>query len=112
MVKSVKPQENEVERYAAAWRDRRRRFLAYVIELNSLWILLLLPLFFRNLQKSDKYILVLPAWFVGNMIVGIWVNRFRCPRCGELYYFTWKFQRTGRWRDCRHCGLAQDTVPS
>jgi hypothetical protein len=56
------------------------------------------------------------TWFIAYYAAGIWLNRFRCPRCGRLYY--WRLERKGymdrqrKWRDCRHCGLTQDAVPN
>jgi hypothetical protein len=35
-------QTSEIEQYAAAWKDRKRRFLTYVVALNSFWVLVLL----------------------------------------------------------------------
>jgi len=58
----------------------------------------------------------IPIWFVGYMTAGVWLNRFRCPRCGKLYY--WRIQLKGaverqkRWRDCHWCALPQDALPS
>lgn len=49
------------------------------------------------------------------MAAGVWLNRFRCPRCGKLYYWRWELKgytvREKRWSDCRYCGLHQDELP-
>ena len=44
-------------------------------------------------------------------IAAVWVNRFRCPRCGKPYYWRLHQTRLKNWRDCRHCGLAQGAIP-
>lgn len=115
MNQRVMTQVSDAERYAAAWRDRRRRFIVYVAEMNAFWILICGPLIFPKLLP-ERYILVFPAWFVGNIVAGVWLNRFRCPRCGNFYYWKWdwkwEFKRSKNWRDCRHCGLAQDAGPT
>jgi hypothetical protein len=70
----------------------------------------------RRPHPPDSFFLfLLAAWFVGYIIVGIWLNRFRCPRCGNLYY--WRVQLKGamerqrKWRNCHYCGLPQDASP-
>jgi hypothetical protein len=61
-------------------------------------------------------LLAIPAWFVAYMVAGIWLNRFVCPCCGKLYYWRWKLkgalERQKNWRDCHHCGLHQDALPT
>jgi hypothetical protein len=69
-----------------------------------------------NVSHLPRPLLALPVWFIAYIAVGIWLNRFRCPRCGKLYY--WRVELKGyierqtKWRDCRHCGLPQDTGPA
>ncbi len=110
---------SDAARYAAAWKDRRLRFFVYVTELYSLVIFIAVPLLCQAVPRlyryvPDGYIWVFPAWFVGNMVVGVWLNRFRCPRCGNFFYWnwTWKVERAKNWRACRHCGLLQDSEPA
>jgi hypothetical protein len=69
-----------------------------------------------SIYPGTRYLLLpLPAWFIAYIAAGVWLNRFRCPRCRKLYY--WRLELKGymrrleKWRDCRHCGLAQDAVP-
>jgi hypothetical protein len=104
---------SETERYAAAWKDRRRRFLIYWAESYSLFFILIALALPRWFPDSSKYTLLLPAWFVGYIAAGVWLNRFRYPRCGNLFYWkwTWKIERAKDWRACRHCGLKQDSEP-
>jgi predicted RNA-binding Zn-ribbon protein involved in translation (DUF1610 family) len=111
-------QANEIKQYAAAWKDRKRRFLIYVVALNSFWILILLGALSQGDSRFDlpsrTVFLAFASWFVGQMAAGVWLNRFRCPRCGNLFYWkwNWKIEKTKEWRRCRHCGLSQDSAPA
>lgn len=111
-------QASEIERYAAAWRDRKRRFITYIIALNSFWLLVIFGFLSQANSRFDlpgrTLILAFAAWFVGQMAAGVWLNRFRCPRCGNLFYWKWNWKRekTRGWRRCRHCGLDQDSAPA
>jgi hypothetical protein len=99
--------------YAAAWKDRKRRMLVFkAVQFSFLFMIAV----FWYLSSSHAYVgsplLVIAAWFVAYIVAGTWLNLFRCPRCGKLYY--WRFELRGsmerqkRWRDCRYCGLPQD----
>jgi hypothetical protein len=44
------------------------------------------------------------AWILGYVIAGIWLNRFRCPRCGKLYY--WRLEWKGALEGRRIGGIA------
>ncbi|WP_157572797.1 hypothetical protein [Nevskia soli] len=101
--------------YAEAWRSRRRRFACFkTIQIAGL-LVILAGAYFASRLKSSLFLLPLPIWFLGYLAVGIWLNRFRCPRCGQLYY--WNLRRQGymerlnKWRECHHCGLQQDGLP-
>lgn len=110
------------EPYAAAWKDRRLRMAVFrTVQLSGLPVIFVAAYLF-NIYRSKVYLVVTPAWFLGFVAVGVWLNRFRCPRCGKLYY--WRLERKPfaerlkahaeeqkRWRDCRHCGLQQDAEP-
>jgi len=107
---------SEMVQYAAAWKDRKRRFLTYVVALNSFWVIVL-PGFLSQADPrfdlSGRTLLMeIAAWFVAQTAAGVWLNRFRCPRCGNLFYFTWKMERAKNRRACRHCGLVQDSRPT
>jgi hypothetical protein len=108
---------SETERYAAAWKDRRRRFLVYVLVLNSFWILVLFGILSQVNPHFDlpgkTVVLAFAAWFLGQLAAGVWLNRFYCPRCGNLFYWkwSWKIEMTREWRRCRNCGLMQDSPP-
>jgi predicted Zn-dependent protease len=106
------------ERYAAAWRDRRRRFLVLKATQLSFFALLvaLLIVTRRHPYVAPRPVLLgFAAWFIAYMVAGAWLNRFRCPRCGKLYYWRWELkgytEREKRWTDCRYCGLHQDEMP-
>ena len=99
-------------RYAAAWRDHSRRMAVFrTIQL------LLFPMILGAAFISSKYpcayqismsqaLVAMSTWFLAYMAAGIWLNRFRCPRCGKRYYWRveWKgaAERQKKWRDCRH----------
>jgi hypothetical protein len=105
-------QMSEIDQYAAAWKDRKRRFLVYVVALSSFWIFVLLSQADRRFDLPERTVLlVFVTWFVAQLAAGIWLNRFRCPRCGKLFYWnwSWKIEKTKDWRSCRHCGLRQDS---
>jgi hypothetical protein len=114
----VLPSARITEYYAKAWRDRRRRMIVFKTVQISLFpmMLLLWLLSSRRPDRNDGVILALPAWFAAYMAAGVWLNRFRCPRCGKLYYWRLQLkgsmQRQARWRDCHYCGLRQDQCPS
>lgn len=104
--------------YAAAWQDRRVRFFVFKAVQFSLFglMLLLFVLTRKNPYLPSRMVLsVFAAWFIAYIAAGVWLNRFRCPRCGKLYY--WRVQLKGstqrqkRWRDCHYCGLQQDQCP-
>ena len=87
---------SEAERYAAAWRDRKRRFVIYVVALNSFWILILFGFLSQidgRFNASGRPVFVaFTVWFVGQIAAGVWLNRFRCPGCGNLFYWKWSWQ--------------------
>lgn len=79
-------------------------------------LVVVLALMSKYLRAQPNLLAVIPVWFITYMTTGVWLNRFRCPRCGKLYY--WRVQLRGaterqkKWRDCRWCGLPQDALPS
>jgi hypothetical protein len=105
------------EYYAKAWRDRRRRMIVFKTVQISFLPTILVLWFLSSLHPDwGKVILAVPTWLIAYVAAGVWLNRFRCPRCGKLYY--WRVQLKGsvprqtRWRDCHYCGLQQDECPS
>src|ERR1700693_5691390 len=108
----------ETARYAAAWQDRRRRMIVFkTIQISSIpvWI----GIFYLSSthpSASSHLLLGMPIWFVAYMVTGVWLNRFRCPRCGKFYFWIWQWkgatERQKKWRDCHHCGLTQDAKPT
>jgi hypothetical protein len=104
------------EHYAEAWRDRRRRMVVFkTVQLSLLPMIPVLWYLSSMYPTRQLPILAFPAWFIAYMAAGLWLNRFRCPRCGKLYYWRAQLkgsvQRQTRWRDCRYCGLQQDQLP-
>ena len=113
------PPGHMAELYVAAWRDRRRRFFVFNTVQFSFFALMFI--LFIVAQKhpyvsSRVVLLVFGSWFISYIAAGVWLNRFRCPRCRKLYYWRWdvkgSVERQKRWRDCHYCGLQQDQNPS
>jgi len=112
----VSPAPRATERYAEAWRDRRRRMVVFKTVQISLLPMIPVLWYLSSMYPTRQLpILAVPAWFIAYMAAGLWLNRFRCPRCGKLYYWRAQLkgsiQRQTRWRDCRYCGLQQDQLP-
>ena len=86
------------------------------IQIAFIPLLLVLALMSKYERAPSNAMVAIPVWFIGYMATGVWLNRFRCPRCGKLYY--WRVQLKGamerqkKWRDCHWCGLPQDALPS
>jgi hypothetical protein len=111
--------DNMAELYAAAWRDRRRRFFVFKTVQFSLFALMFILFIVTRRRPYVSFrvvLLVFAAWFISYIAAGVWLNRFRCPRCRKLYYWRWDLkgsvERQRRWRDCHYCGLPQDQNPS
>ena len=105
-----------VEYYAAAWRDRRRRMAVFrTAQVSFLPVLLVPCVMYGEYVPARVEFSFFGGYFLAYMAAGIWLNRFRCPRCGKLYYWRpkWKgsVERDKRWRDCHYCGLQQDQMP-
>ena len=89
----------------AAWRDysRRRRWF-FSVSIGGFVLAVcsgeLLPPPY-GMQVSSCLMF---AWFFASVIVILRLVLFKCPRCGEFFFFTWL------WHDpfadrCVHCGL-------
>jgi hypothetical protein len=106
----------EEERYAAAWQDRPRRLVLFRTMQIALIPMMIGLIYLYGSRRATllnaSVVVLIPLCLYG--IVGVWLNRFRCPRCGGLYYWNPRrrgyLQRQRAWRDCRHCGLKQDTL--
>jgi hypothetical protein len=113
---SVSPVVRTAEYYEDAWRDRRRRMVIFKAVQISFFPMLLVCWYLSSIRPEWRRLpIAFPAWFIGYMAAGVWLNRFRCPRCGKFYY--WRVQLKGsmerqkRWRECHWCGLQQDQCP-
>jgi len=102
--------------YAAAWRDRRGRMVVFKTLQFSFFPMLLALWYLSSIHPQwHQQLYAFPCWFIGFLAAGVWLNRFRCPRCRNLYY--WRVQVKGsterqkRWRDCHYCGLHQGECP-
>ena len=106
----------EMERYTEAWRDRRKRMLVFKAMQIAFFPLLVVLTICVEYADVPSSMIAIPVWFAGYIATGVWLNRFRCPRCGKLYY--WRVQLKGaaerqkKWRNCHWCGLPQDALPS
>jgi hypothetical protein len=108
----------EEERYKAAWRDRRLRMIVFKsVQIGFFPLLVGMALFTPRSNSRDIIVFIVVGWFLAYIVAGIWLNRFRCPRCGKFYYWDLRWRtsierrKTGNWRPCHHCGLAQDAMP-
>jgi hypothetical protein len=109
-------------RYSAAWRDRKRRMVVFKTVQFLFFPMVLGARFISSKNPCAGQRSMSPAplaflvWFLGYILVGIWLNRLRCPRCGKLY--DWRLECKGalerqkNWRNCHHCGLQQARLPS
>jgi hypothetical protein len=78
----------DAARYAAAWQDRGRRMVVFkTTQISFVPILFRIAYLSSTHPGASKLLLAIPVWFVGYMAAGVWLNRFRCPRCGKLYYW-------------------------
>lgn len=110
------------EHYNTAWRDRRRRAISFYTLLYSGIPIMLGSVYLCSTGPGAAHILppegllVIPAWLVADLAAGIWLNRFRCPRCGKFFYWRLEWQgyleRQKNSRDCRWCGLHQGAIPA
>jgi hypothetical protein len=97
--------------YLIAWEQlRRRRLAAFVLFLS------VLPVGVISFGVMGKpygpYVLV--PFIAANLVAGLRVRLFRCPKCGD--FFTSKDwaglafgRRYLRQMNCLHCGIAVDT---
>ena len=90
--------------YSAAWGDYRRRRLVCIGATVAMalvgWIIV-------RLHPSDTVIIFvftpfLVAWFAS----WFWELRWRCPRCGNLYFVRLPLPNPAAQR-CLHCRLAR-----
>jgi YD repeat-containing protein len=108
----------DAARYAAAWQDRRRRMLVFKTLQFAFFVIVIGFAYLSSIHSRVQInpLLALLAWYAVYTVAGVWLNRFRCPRCGKLYYWRlqWKgsLERQKNWRNCHYCGLAQDAGPT
>ena len=98
--------------YAVAWRDCRKRTIIF-------WIVFLgyMPgvgvIFFAvgpslaaltGIKLNDSGIMIAFCWMVAFAITGFRLSLFRCPRCGQSFFWGSWYTNTFA-RKCVHCGL-------
>jgi predicted Zn-dependent protease len=104
----------EAIRYGAAWKDRRFR-MAVFTAMQLVFFLILFVFAFLSAIRLDPGINPFPLfllWFLIYLHTAIWLNRFRCPRCGQFYYRKPLRQGPQNSHACRHCGVLEDSGPS
>lgn len=96
----------EVARYRWAWRDLRlRRTLAAVLILGFIPGSLTLA----RLVPWGGYLHF--AWLLSIIPAVLWLMRFRCPRCGELFLQRGR-NRLLLSRACLNCGIRAGERPA
>ena len=93
--------------YAAASQDCKRRLVVVrVVQIMGIPVIIGAAYEYSKWGRSA----LIALWPFGYLLVAIWLNRFRCPRCAKLFF--WRFPpktvTQSTWRECRHCGLHQD----
>ncbi len=103
----------ERQRYEAAWAARRRRYGIYYALLLGL-----LAAIAGTLAAPDR-LPVAPIGVIVFCIAGMlgathWLYRFRCPRCGKVFWSQWaqkpRIVESGP-QACEHCGLKTNEIP-
>jgi len=99
--------------YAVAWQDCKRRLVVFRI-VQIMGIPVIVGAAYESSQLGRSALIAVPVWLSLYFLVGIWLNRFRCPRCTKLFF--WRFPpktiTQSTWRECRHCGLHQNAAPN
>ena len=103
----------ERQRYEAAWAARRRRYGIYYTLLLGLLAAI------AGTLAAPERLPVAPIGVIVFAIAGMlgatrWFYRFRCPRCGEVFWSQWaqkpRITESGP-QACEHCGLKGDEIP-
>ena len=94
--------------HSAAWRDltKRRRlfwgiFLGYVPGVALLCFVIGRPL--SALTGGEPCLWIAFCWLLAFTIAAIYLQQFRCPRCGSAFFRTWWWHNPFS-RKCLHCG--------
>lgn len=82
----------EAERYTKSWQDRSLRMAAFktvqiagvLVIFGSVYLTSRHPT--ESPWKSPR--LALPVWFTTYMLMAVWLDRFRCPRCRRFFIGT------------------------
>ncbi len=106
----------EEERYAAAWRNRRKRWRLYWAWLAVFVVTLILWVWLDPDPSDPAYPSAMRRWSGIALLLGsgaaasAYVISFRCPRCGHLFYISQMPRADERFRPtCNHCRLPANT---
>ena len=104
------PETTETPRYRTAWQARQRRYSAFY----GILVLAGLALYFADELPIDPVVTGVTCIIV-ILCASRWIDRFPCPRCGEIFSSQW-LQKPGILdpgpRKCEPCGLALIEIPS
>ena len=105
--RGLNPNSGDAGRYEAQWRDytRRRNLFIFgclsVVPLFVVSAIISLRLFNTLIPASALAVL----WLIFFLVAGANLNKFQCPRCGNLFSATKFYNKSVSARRCVHCGL-------
>ena len=102
-------QQTEQARYAAAWRESRRRWwrlLAYWI--GGPFVIIAVELTFHPPELVITALAL--TWMIGSGFLAFSNAGFPCPRCGEAFYLRGLYGNSFP-RHCLHCRLRWGSKP-
>jgi hypothetical protein len=100
--------------FSVAWLDlKRRRRICWISWAAFFPAMFCVGVLSQVLHREWLFLVGGVIFFAWLFAVGIHALAFRCPRCGELFYFsfwppTW---RGFLGRECTHCGLPRFSNP-
>jgi hypothetical protein len=92
--------DQQVARYARAWRNYRWR-LGFLVTVPAV-LLVFWPFIAEMTGKTIHAVLLFGSFLGGFQMIYTW----RCPRCKEFYFMDWPLTAPTA-RTCVHCGLAK-----
>lgn len=94
------------------WQDyRRRRNLALFAFLGYVpFVFMIAVVTGRLFHSTTPGFAVAFGWMIFLVVAGTRCERFRCPRCGKLFFAKWWYHNSFA-RRCVHCGLPKYASP-